>query len=416
MRSPRTTISNRHRTSGANGLAGWDIGLAAFALACMTAGFWRLWPGALVLDDAPQGPMLLKAGLAALGFVAVATNWQAAWRGLARNPLVLVLIALAYSSAMWALVPADALRNAIILTLVWVFGLALILRFRPRELGEICGFAGVFGLMAQVAAHQNMPPLSAFDGDIAFAIIGSAWAAWCVPNRRQLWSIVLAACCLLALAAGDIASLGACIGVLIGAGVAQLGRVRARNGSVSLVVTAWVMVAFIAGVTAFALFGAGSVSERISSFLQDLGPNMIIGEGFGSGGASVAASFGTGLGSVGIVLLGLLAFATLLQVLLGQPYRDGAGEGSLPVWFGALGTILISPSDVAVFGPICILFAANTISISLYYVNAARRQPLIASTSRPQSLRTRPNRRVFGDPVTSPASRSLNALGLRPKR
>ena len=94
-----------------NVLAGWDIGLAAFAMACMTAGFWRLWPGAVSLTDAPLGPMILKSGLAALGFVAIASRWEEAIGAIVRNPLMLVLMALACASAVWAIAPADALNK-----------------------------------------------------------------------------------------------------------------------------------------------------------------------------------------------------------------------------------------------------------------------------------------------------------------
>ena len=66
----------RHSPTPANPLSGWDIGVAAIALSCMTTGFWRLWPDALALNDAPLGPVMLKAGLAALGFVGIASRWE----------------------------------------------------------------------------------------------------------------------------------------------------------------------------------------------------------------------------------------------------------------------------------------------------------------------------------------------------
>lgn len=394
-------------------LAGWDIGLAAFALACMTAGFWRLWPGALFLSDAPLGPMILKSGLAALGFVAVATRWEDAVRAVTRNPLILVLMALACSSAMWAIIPADALRNSIMLIVMWVFGIALTLRFKPRELAEIFAFAGLFGLFAQFAAHQNMPPVSAFDGDVAFAIIGCAWAAWCVPVRRLLWLLALGACCALAFAAGDMASLGAGIGLIIGLGVAQVGNVRGRQGTISIIVTAWVLVALIIGVTMFALFGADPVLARISSFFMALGPHMVIGQGFGVSGQSIATSIGAGLGIVGVALAGLVAFATLFQAMLGQRQSGDGVDGSVAIWFGGMGAILVSPADISVFGPIFISLAASSFAISLTCVSTPRRRRLLKDA--PMPLHTFQDRRPTSV-ANAPSVPSLTEMGLRPRR
>jgi hypothetical protein len=398
-------------------LAGWDIAIGAIALACMTAGFWRLWPGSVSLSEAPMGPMILKAGLAALGFVAVATRWEDAFKALSRNPLILVMLLLACSSAVWAVVPADALRNAIMLIVVWCFGIALTLRFKARELAEISAFAGLFGLMAQVAAHQGIPPLSAFDGDIAFAIMGGAWAAWSVPARRSLWVLVTGACCALAFAAGDLASLGAGVGLLVGLGVAQVGVIKGRQGAVSIILTAWVLVALIIGVTLFAVFGADPVSAKISDFFDALGPQMMIGQGFGLAGLSVADGLGAGLGVVGVALAGLIVFGTLFQVLLGQPHTGGKLDGSIAIWFASLGAMLTSPADIAIFGPVCILFAATSFSISLSCVSAPRRRPSLLNTpprrSPLQNRRPAPILTALQPELTLP---TLTEMGLRPKR
>lgn len=388
----RQTESLQPSMTTPNPLQGWDIGLAAFVLACMTAGFWRLWPGALSLADAPLGPMILKAGLASLGFVALATRWEDALRALARNPLMLVMLALTVSSALWAIVPADALRNAIMLIVIWVFGVGLALRFQARELAEICAFGGIFGLMAQFAAHQNMPPVTAFDGDIAFAIIATGWAALTVPARRSLWELAFGACGLLAFAAGDLASLGAVIGLVLGFGVAQLGAIRGRQGTISIIVTAWILVALIIGVTLFALFGADPVSARLSSFFSQLGSNMVIGQGFGISGQSVSSGLAAGLGVLGLALGALVAFATLFQVLLGERQDPNGVNFTIAIWFATLGAILVAPGEIALFGPVCILFAASAFSISLSNVPMPRaRRTLIVRPSGSQR---------FSDPQT----------------
>jgi hypothetical protein len=414
MRTPRS-LSPRQRAEP--DLAGWDIGLAAFALACMTAGFWRLWPSALPLTDAPLGPMILKAGLASLGFVALASRWEDVLRAVARNPLMLVLLALSVSSSIWAITPADALRNAILFIVIWVFGVGLTLRFHPRELSEICGFGGIFGLMAQFAAHRGMPPVSAFDGDIVFAIIGSAWAAWCVPVRRPFWLLAFGACCLLAFAAGDRASLGAIIGLVFGYGIAQLGAIRGRQGTVSIIVTAWVLVVLIIGVTLFALFGADPVSLALLNFFQGLGPHMMIGQGFGISGHSVSSGLGAGLGVIGLGLGGFVAFSTVFQALLNDHsrFKDNASylDFNIVTWFGVLAAILVAPTDISLFGPVFILFAASAFSISLSCDLKQRpRRALIEERTNPKRAlnhRTSPQPRVLLEPT-------LNEMGLRPKR
>jgi hypothetical protein len=412
MRSPPVLKTDFRATSGETALAGWDIGLAAFALACMTAGFWRLWPGAVSLPDTPVGPMMLKAGLAALGFVSIAARWEDTVRAFSRNPLILVMLVLACSSAVWAIVPADALRNAILLIVVCCFGMALTLRFKARELSEICAFAGLFGLMAQFGAHQSMPPLSAFDGDIAFAIMGCAWAAWCVPARRSQWLLALGCCTALAFAAGDFASFGAFIGLGVGLGVAQVGALKGRQGAVSIIVTAWVIVAMIIGVTLFALFGADPVSATIFRFFSGLGPHMMIGQGFGLAGQSIANSVGAGLGIVGVALAGLVAFASLFQALLGRQFGGEGANTNIAIWFASLGAILASPGEIGVFGPICILFAATSFAISLSRVSGVNRRKGLMTPPRPAPSRAR--RIPVGTPEPQP--HILNAMGLRPKR
>lgn len=413
--SPIRQLS-RSKSNDVSAWAGWDIGLAAFALACMTTGFWRLWPGALSLADAPLGPMILKAGLAALGFVAVATRWEDAVRALARNPLILVLMALACSSAIWAVVPADALRNSIMMIVIWVFGVALSLRFRPRELAEICGFAGLFGVMAQFAAHQNMPPVSAFDGDVAFAIMGSAWAALSVPTRRSLWLLALGACCSLAFAAGDTTSLGAGVGLIIGCGIAQIGSIRGRQGAISVLVTAWLLVALISGVTLFVLFGADPISAKIAHFFAALGPHAIIGQGFGISGQSVANALGAGLGVVGVALGGLLAFATLFQALLSGRQSGSRADSTVAIWFATLGAMLLSPADIGVYGPISILFAASSFSISLSSVSVPRPRRALLETPTPRQVFQDRRPTILGKISTPPNAPSLSEMGLRPKR
>ncbi len=397
--------------------AGWDIGVAAFALACMTAGFWRLWPGAYMLEAAPLGPLIFKAGLAALGFVAIATRWEATLRAFSTNPTSLVLLILACVSPLWAITPADALRNAILLVVIWGFGVALTLRFKPRELAEICGFAGVFGLLAQFIAHRGSPAIGAYDGDLAFAVLACAWAAWQVPARRLIWLLALGCSAALAAVTNDLAALGGAVGLIIGVGLAKAGAAARRGGAVSLIVTAWVIVACIIGVTTFALFAAQPVTARISEFLFALGNQAVLGQGFGNAGHSVLGAVGAGLGIVGACTVVLVVFATLFQALLGRSEAKSASEAFTAVWFATLGAICVSPAEVSIFGPIWILFGASTFGIALANVAPiVRRVPLMARNSQ-QSMAPVVQSGVRSKPVTAPRSQaqSSSRFGLRPK-
>jgi hypothetical protein len=404
-----------HQSTKSHTLAGWDIGLAAFALACMTTGFWRMLPAAVALDEAPIAAIILKAGLASLGFVGVATQWESVVRAWARNPLPLVLLALACSSPIWAFAPAEALRNGIMLVVIWVFGIAFTLRFKAREFSEIAAFAGLFGLLAQFAAHKSVPAAGAFDGDVAFAIIGTAWAAWCVPSRRSMWVLALGICGAVGFAAGDVPSMGSILGLVVGFGMAQIGAMRGQQKAVSVIVTAWVIVALIIAVTLFALFGVDPVTAKIGAFFEQLGPQGLLGQGFGSGGGSIAGSVGNGLGGVGIALALLVAFATLFQVLLGGRQRGTGLDVHVAIWFGCLGAILASPGNVAMFGPVCILFAATSFAISLSSVNIPQKRKSLAQSAAAKGLGRSQSPQVRRRPAKEEPSTALNNLGLRPK-
>jgi hypothetical protein len=416
--------SNRAARANPNVLAGWDIGLAAIALACMTTGFWRLWPEASQLNEAPLGPIILKAGLAALGFVGIASRWEVAIRAFSRNPLALVLIGLACASSIWAVVPAEALRHGILFLVIWGFGIALTLRFKSTELAEICGFAGIFALVMQLTAHKGVPPMDHFDGDLAFALIGCAWAAWSVPMRRTIWFVATGVCAAFAFASGDIASLGAGVGLMFGLILAQVGSVVGRKGAISVLVTAWLIAAFVVAMTAFVMFGADPVSDGISRYFSDLGPNMVIGQGFGVAGQSASGSVGAGLGILGLGVASMVVLATFFQALFGNPSGGTASTGFVGVSFACVGAILASPNEVTIFGPICLLFAGASFSISLACTpRPMARQPLLQRTRAPRApLQKRApafaaQMKIASTKRRAPIVKSpeLTSLGLRPR-
>jgi hypothetical protein len=402
-------------------LAGWDIAIAAFALACMTTGFWRLWPDALALNDAPLGPIILKAGLAALGFVGIASRWEASLSGIIRNPFGMVLIALACASAIWAVVPSQALRHGILLLVLWGFGMSLSLRFKSVELAEICGFAGIFGVVMQVTAHKGVPPVDHFDGDLAFAVIGCAWAALATPARRTLWLIATGLCFACAFAASERATFGAILGFVFGMGLVTASNAIAKRGAISVLIAAWVILAAIVALTLFALFGAAPVADSVSRYFTDLGSAMIIGQGFGIAGQSVGDSVGAGLGLLGACVGGLVILSTFFQTLFGNPAGRQALMGQASVCFACVGAIVVAPQDVAMFGPIAVLFAATSFAISLACAPKPQHHKSLfegqKSRPAPRPMRPRPPP-VAQKPSlrTNPPRPELTQLGLRPRR
>jgi hypothetical protein len=400
-------------TNQSNPFSGWDIAVAALALSCMTTGFWRLWPDALALNDAPLAPVILKAGVAALGFVAIASRWEKSIIAIARNPFGLMMIALACVSSMWAVVPSEALRNAIVLLVVWSFGIGLTLRFRPSELAEICGFAGIVGVVMQVTAHKGVPPVDHFDGDLAFALIGSIWAALRVPARRTLWMISAGFCFAFAFAATEKATLGAILGFVFGVGVAACAGALAKRGAISVLITAWAIVACVIVATMFLMFGAGPVANDLSRYFSDLGNAMVIGQGFGGAGLSVGDSIGAGLGLLGVGIAALVVMATFFQALFGNSASGRALVGHAGVFFACVGAVTIAPAEVAITGPILILFAAASFAISSACAPKVRKRvPLMSSQAMPSPRRPQTQLAAVRERAEAEAPA---AFGLRPK-
>jgi hypothetical protein len=410
-------------------LAGWDIAIAAFAIAFMTAGFWRLWPQALNMQDAPLGPIMLKAGVAALGFVGIASRWEDTLRAVVHNPLGLVLLALALISSVWAIVPTEALRHGILFLVIWGFGIALTLRFKSAELAEICGFAGVSALIMQVTAHKGAPLVEHFDGDLAFAFIGCAWAALRVPARRTLWIIATVITIALAFASGERATLGAFLGFAFGLGLAFSGGLIARRGAVSLVLAAWVIVAALVALTLFVMFGADPVSASVTRYFSELGSAMVIGQGFGSVGQSVADSVGAGLGLLGISVAALVVLATFFQILFGNPSGKTATQSQAGVFFACVGAICCAPNEVAMFGPVVVLFVATSFAISWACARRPQTRKSLFDGARVDGARApraivrqqilakrSPVKTKLARTPAPPLTNGLTPLGLRPRR
>ncbi|MEN9874840.1 MAG: hypothetical protein RL186_1737, partial [Pseudomonadota bacterium] len=142
-------------------------------------------------------------------------------------------------------------------------------------------------------------------------------------------------------------------------------RFTGRDGTRSVYATAWLLVFLLVAATLFFLFGADSVSGALSRFYSDLGSQNVLGDGFGSQGTSVASALGAGMGVVGLGAGLLLVFGFLLQLFLGNPNLSSGMNAQISVWSASLCAILVSPSAVSIFAPLCILFVAATFSMSL---------------------------------------------------
>ncbi|MFN7673814.1 MAG: hypothetical protein ACK5OV_00180, partial [bacterium] len=151
--------------------------MLALALACFSAGFWRMWPGAAGLDEAPLGPVIRTAGVASMGLVGFAVRWEVLAPVLLRRLDGLVLVAICMASAVWALAPALALQHGILLLLVWVFGITIFARLSAADLAFTAAFAGIFALSAQLVAARGLMPLDALDGDLSLALCAALWAS-----------------------------------------------------------------------------------------------------------------------------------------------------------------------------------------------------------------------------------------------
>jgi hypothetical protein len=374
--------------------ARWDIAVAALACVGLTTAFIQIWPqvwssptagAGAVGGPAPTGALLVKAALASLGFVAIAVQWERAVRLVFQDPSFLILMCLAFVSALWAVSPAETVRDGLLFVLVWCFGLALALRFATRDLAEIFAFAGLFSvaiLIVQPGAQAGMASLSlsrevlaASAGDLAFALTAFGWAAYAVPARRNLWLTFLALGLLAAWRGGDLATLGAVCGACLGAGIMLVASAMRKGGGSSLIAVAWLVVAAIAVMTAFALFGAASAANAIDALMGILDASWAIGNGFGSGGPHLAGAIGEGLGIAGLIAALLVATTGFVRVL----WASRSLSATPIVWMAMLGAVVCAPHHVAVSGPCILLLVSAGFALSTVQQSSRGRRPLVGS-------------------------------------
>lgn len=337
----------------------WDIAILALGLACFSAGFWRLWPWAGGLDEAPLGTMILKAGVASMGLVAFAVRWEALAPILLRRIDGLLLVAVCMISAAWALAPALALQHSILLLLVWVFGLTIAARLPAVELAFSAAFAGILALSAQLVAARGLMPLSALDGDLSFALCAALWASAASATWRWIWLTWSAALVALALLLGDLASVKAAGIGLAAAGLAFGLRWMSARRPWSPIDVAVTLACSILTVTLLGLFTPLALSS------DPFGAINWIGYGFGVAGASISEGFGQGLGVLGLGLAGLWAIVGTVRLALDRRASDQDSALVFGVWCAGLAALLLAPAEVSVLGPWVALLAGLSFGVGI---------------------------------------------------
>lgn len=345
----------------------WDMALLALAVACFSAGFWRLWPGAAGLEEAPLGTLLLKAGVASMGLVAFAVRWEALAPILVRRLDGLLLVSGCMASAAWAMAPALALQHGILLLLVWVFGLTLAARLTAADLAFTAGFAGALALVAHAIAAGGLPPATSLDGDLAYGVCAALWACTASNKWRWVWLAWAVALGALALVLGDLVAFWAAgIGVLATALGYGLRFISARRPwtPIDIAVT---LACSILTVTLLGLFTPLSLSS------DPFGAINWIGYGFGVAGASVGEAFGQGLGVLGLGLAALWAIITTVRLALDRRGSDLEGAVLFGMWCAGLAALLLAPGEVSVLGPWIPLLAGLSFGVGV--------RPLVAAQS-----------------------------------
>lgn len=365
----------------------WDIAILAVALACLSAGFWRLWPGASGLEEAPFGPTILKAGIASMGLVGFAVRWEALVPVLLRRLDGVVLLAVCLLSATWALSPAIALQHGILLLMVWVFGLTLAARLAPADLAKTTACAGALALVAQGVAAGGVMPLSALDGDLTLALAAALWAAATNPTWRWAWLVWALVLAFLALGLGDNTSLiVAAVGLTTSILAFGLRWTSARRPwtPIDIAVT---LACSILTMTLLALFAPLAILS------DPYGATNWIGYGFGVAGASIRDGFGQGLGVLGLGLATLWAIVASMRLALDRRGSDLDGAAIFGMWCAGLAALLLAPSEVSVLGPWVAVLAGLSFGVGICPVRLAH-APLSKAPVRTVSVKQGPTSAV----------------------
>ena len=342
-----------------------------------------MWPGAAGLEEAPLGPVILKAGVASMGLVGFAVRWEVLAPILLRRLDGLLLVAICICSAAWALAPAIALQHGILLLVIWIFGLTIAARLSAVDLAITAALAGLCVIAAHFIAARGPMPLTALDGDLTLALCAALWAAAAHAKWRWFWLAWAMALSALAFILGDVASLMAAgIGVIT-AGLSYGLRWISARRPLTPIDIALALACSILSVTLLGLFTPLSLSldrfEAINWF----------GYGFGVAGGDIRKGFGQGLGVLGLAIAGLWIVFSTLRLALDR--RVSAMDGALVfgMWCAGLAAMMFAPGEVSILGPWVALLAGLSFGVGI--------RPLVPTPS-PRDLQSM----RAGPPVSGP--------------
>jgi len=206
----------------------------------------------------------------AAGLLLIALSPRDTLRALARQPFLLLLLAIVVISMTWSIAPDQTARRAFAVYLTTLGGIALAVRYRWVELAELTAacFAALavvslvvclaipsIGVMSEIfpGAWRGMwAEKNAFGGNMALGFVVSAAAAALNPRRAKLWI----ACALLMLGLVVMStSKTSLVSLMLGLGGLCL-VAFARRGPAAGVMTVWVTVLGAAMFAAVMLFAA----------------------------------------------------------------------------------------------------------------------------------------------------------------
>ncbi|GBF57586.1 hypothetical protein PbB2_01254 [Candidatus Phycosocius bacilliformis] len=354
----------------------WDLGVLALALASFSAAAWRLWPGAAGMAEAPAGAVLLKAGIAALGLVGFAVRWEYFWP-LARARLeTLFVLAVCLASTLWAVDPALALQNGLLVVLVWIFGWVVAGQFSSRLYAHLIASAGVMMVLGHMVASQAFTNPAALpdiaEADLSFALIGGLWAAVTRGRWRWVWlawTVVVAVIC--GLSGHWVALLAPAIGGL--AGLVGLAWTWLGARIIWTPIHVAILVAFLIVALTFGfLFGPIELN-----LMSDTGPSLL-GYGLGVVGSTWTDGFWGGLGLAGGFIVAIWLMVSTFRILFGLGQEGPDGVFVLAVWTASVVGLLSLSDSVLIAGPWIALMAGVSFGLRAESV-----RPTAVSPSQP---------------------------------
>lgn len=174
--------------------AEWSVDVLMLALLCgMFLPLERFRnPGRLELGEVDTANRVVMTVLLAYSVVMIVAHRRRALPALAQAWLVLLLLLLAYFSALWSVAPDATLRRAASLTGITLFGVYLAARWRPVELGRMLVVAGALMVAASYALLALNPTLATMQGGALEGAVRGAFAHKNVLGSTM--SLVMIAC------------------------------------------------------------------------------------------------------------------------------------------------------------------------------------------------------------------------------